>query len=174
MIKMALRHSRMANSFLWHGSVEQKQHILTKNDTYKICRSCFGLSKNSKRGGSAIWAPRNIGSDLEKVENFGFPTLEVWKWKGVQKGGQPFRMLVPIKYIIIWSSDESFRGHISIFWHNHYGISDIAICPPFAPPFSIFLFLKKVELHILPESKINLIRRLVPKIRYFKVKNVVF
>ena len=160
----------MTNSFLWHGSVEQKQHILTKDDTYKICRSCFGLSKNSKRGGSAIWAPRNIGSDLEKVENFGFSTLEVWKWKG----GQPFQMLVPIKYIIIWSSDESFRGHISIFWHNHYGISDIAICPPFAPPFSIFLFLKKVELHILPESKINLIRCLGPKIRYFIVKNVVF
>ena len=67
----------MADSFLRHGSVEQKQHILTKNDTYKICRSCFGLSKNSKRGGSAIWAPRNIGSDLEKVENFGFSTLEV-------------------------------------------------------------------------------------------------
>ena len=133
----------MANSFLWHGSVEQKQHILTKNDTYKICRSCFGLSKNSKRGGSAIWAPRNIGSDLEKVENFGFSTLEVWKWKGGQKGGQPFRMLVPIKYIIIWSSDESFRGHISIFWHNHYGISDIAICPPFAPPFFNFFIFEK-------------------------------
>ena len=97
-----------------------------------------------KGGGSAIWAPRNIGSDLEKVENFGFSTLEVWKWKGGQKGGQPFRMLVPIKYIIIWSSDESFRGHISIFWHNHYGISDIAICPPFAPPlFQFFYFWKK-------------------------------
>ena len=130
--------------------------------------------RGAKRGGSAIWAPRNIGSDLEKVENFGFSTLEVWKWKGGQKGGQPFRMLVPTKYTIIWDSDESFRGHFCIFWHNHYGISDIAICPPFAPPFWKFLFLKKVELHILPESKINLIRRLVPKIRYFKVKNVVF
>ena len=96
--------------------------------------------RGAKRGGSAIWAPRNIGSDLEKVENFGFPTLEVWKWKG----GQPFRMLVPIKYIIIWSSDESFRGHISIFWHNHYGISDIAICPPF---FNFFIFEKSGTSH---------------------------
>ena len=94
--------------------------------------------------------------------------------KGGQKGGQPFRMLVPTKYTIICDSDKSFRGHIFIFWHNHYGISDIAICPPFAPLFSKFLFLKKVELHILSESKINLIWRLVPKIRYFKVKNVVF
>ena len=130
--------------------------------------------RGAKRGGSAIWAPRNIGSDLEKVENFGFSTLEVWKWKGGQKGGQPFRMLVPTKYTIIWDSDESFRGHFCIFWHNHYGISDIAICPPLCPPFSKSLFLKKVELHILPESKINLISRLVPKIRYFKVKNVIF
>ena len=135
--------------------------------------------RGAKRGGSAIWAPRNIGSDLEKVENFRFPTLEVWKWKGGhekggQKGGQSFRMLVPTKYTIICDSDESFRGHFFIFWHNHYGISDIAICPPFAPLFSKFLFLKKVELHILSESKINLIWRLVPKIRYFKVKNVVF
>ena len=105
-----------------------------------------------KKGGSAIWAPRNIGSDLEKVENFGFSTLEVWKWKGGQKGGawkggakggQPFRMLVPIKYIIIWSSDESFRGHISIFWHNHYGISDIPICPPLCPPFFNFFIFEK-------------------------------
>ena len=137
----------------------------------------------AKKGGSAIWAPMNIGSDLEKVENFDFFTREVWKWKGGQKGGhekggqkggQPSRMLVPTKYTIIWDSDESFRGHFCIFWHNRYDISDIAICPPFAPLFSKFLFLKKVELHILPESKINLIRRLVPKIRYFKVKNVVF
>jgi len=130
----------------------------------------------AKRGGSAIWAPRNIGSDLEKVKNFGFSTLQVWKWKGGgQKERQPSRMLVPTKYTIIWDSDESFRGHFCIFWHNHYGISDIAICPPFAPSlFSISLLLKKVELHILPESKINLIRRLVPKIRSFKVKNVVF
>ena len=173
----------MADSFLWHGSVEQKQHILTKNDTYKICRSCFGLSKNSKRGGKK-GGQRHLGTQEywvrpRKSGKFWFFHSKGMKmkggaWKGGAKGGQPFRMLVPIKYIIIWSSDESFRGHISIFWHNHYGISDIAICPPFAPPFSIFLFLKKVELHILPESKINLIRRLVPKIRYFKVKNVVF
>ena len=138
----------------------------------------------AKRGGSTLWAPMNIGSDLQKVENFEFSTLEVCKWikggarrgheKGGQKGWQPFRMLVPTKYTIIWDSDESFRGHFCIFWHNHYGISDIAICPPFAPLFSKFLFLKKRELHILPESKINFIRRLVPKIRYFKVKNVVF
>ena len=146
----------------------------------KFVDHVLDFPKIQKGGGSAIWAPRNIGSDLEKVENFGFSTLEVWKWKeggqkgwrekGVQKGEQPFRMLVPIKYIIIWSSDESFRGHISIFWHNHYGISDIAICPPFAPPFSKFLFSKRVEFHILPESKINFRRALVPKIRYFKVK----
>ena len=145
----------------------------------KFVDHVLDFPKIQKGGGSAIWAPRNIGSDLEKVENFGFSTLEVWKWKGMQKGAhekgvQPSRMLVPTKYTIIWDSDESFRGHFCIFWHNHYGISDIAICPPFAPLFSKFLFLKKVELHILSESKINLIWRLVPKIRYFKVKNVVF
>ena len=95
-------------------------------------------------------------------------------WKGGAKGGQRFRTLVPIKCTIIWSSDESFRGDIWFFWQNHYGISNIAICPPFAPPFSKLLFLKKVEPHILPESKINFIRALVPKIRYVKVKNVIF
>ena len=67
--------------------------------------------------------------------------------KGGQKGGQPFRMLVPTKYTIIWDSDESFRGHFCIFWHNHYGISNIPICPPFAPPlpplFLNFYFWKK-------------------------------
>ena len=142
-------HSRMANSFLGNGSVQLKQRILTKNDTCKICRTCFGLSKNSKRGGSALWTPMNIGSDLQKVENCEFPTLEVCKWKGGQKGGhekgrqkggQPFRMLVPTKYTIIWDSDESFRGHFCIFWHNHYGISDIAICPPLPPFFQNVYF----------------------------------
>ena len=86
-------------------------------------------------------------------------------------GGHRFRTLVPIIYNIIWSSDESFGGYICIFWHNHYGASNIDICPPpLPPPFSKFLFFKKMELHILPESKINVIRHLVPKIRYFKVK----
>ena len=54
-------------------------------------------------------------------------------------------------------------------WHLKY-----SYLPPFAPPFSKLLFLKKVEPHILPESKINFIRALVPKIRYVKVKNVIF
>ena len=144
MIKMALRHSRMANSFLWHGFVEQKQHILTKNDTYKICRSCFGLSKNSKRGGKK-GGQRHLGTQEywvrpRKSGKFWFSHSRGMKMKG---GGQPFRMLVPIKYIIIWSSDESFRGHISIFWHNHYGISDIAICPPLCPPFFNFFIFEK-------------------------------
>ena len=137
----------MANSFLWHGSVEQKQHILTKNDTYKICRSCFGLSKNSKRGGKK-GGQRHLGTQEywvrpRKSGKFCFSHSRGMKMKGGAKGGQPFRMLVPIKYIIIWSSDESFRGHISIFWHNHYGISDIAICPPFAPPFFNFFIFEK-------------------------------
>ena len=152
------RHSRMANSFLWHGSVEQKQHILTKDDTYKICRSCFGLSKNSKKGakrrGQRHLRTQEYWVRPRKSGKFWFFHSRGMKMKGggqkggrekwVQKGGQPFRMLVPIKYIIIWSSDESFRGHISIFWHNHYGISDIAICPPFAHPlFQFFYFWKK-------------------------------
>ena len=98
----------------------------------------------AKRGGSTLWVLMNIESDLKKAGNFEFFTLEVCRWKGgqkggrekgVQKGGQRFRTLVPTKYIIIWSSDESFRGHISIFWKNHYGTSNIATCPPFAPPF---------------------------------------
>ena len=41
----------MANSFLGNGSVWLKQRVLTENDTYKICRKSFGVSKNSKREG---------------------------------------------------------------------------------------------------------------------------
>ena len=138
------------------------------------------FKKGGQKGGAAPSGhPGILGPTSKKWKILVFPLYRYENERGGArkrgaKGGQPFRMLVPTKYTIIWDSDESFRGHFCIFWHNHYGISDIAICPPFAPPFWKFLFLKKVELHILPESKINLIRRLVPKIRYFKVKNVVF
>ena len=56
-------YSRMANSFLGNGSVQQlQQRILTKNDTCKICRTCFGLSKNSKRGGGKKGRQRPLGT----------------------------------------------------------------------------------------------------------------
>ena len=45
--------------------------------------------------------------------------------------------------------------------------------PPL-PPFSEILFFEKVRSEISPESKINIIRPLVPSIRYLEVKNVDF
>ena len=148
----------------------------------KFVDNVLDFPKIQKGGAAPSGHPGILGPTSKKWKIFVFPLYRYENErggkrggtkKGGKRGGQPFRMLVPTKYTIIWDSDESFRGHFCIFWHNHYGISNIAICPPFAPPFLKFLFLKKVELHILPESKINLIRRLVPKIRYFKVKNVV-
>ena len=84
------KHSRMANSFLGTGSVEQKQHILTKNDTYKICRSCFGLSKNSKKGGKK-GGQRHLGTQEywvrpRKSGKFWFFHSRGMKMKGGAKG----------------------------------------------------------------------------------------
>ena len=84
----------MANSFLGTGSVEQKQHILTKNDTYKICRSCFGLSKNSKKGGKK-GGQRHLGTQEywvrpRKSGKFWFFHSRGMKMKGGQKGGAAF------------------------------------------------------------------------------------
>ena len=72
----------------------------------KFVDNVLDFPKIQKGGGSAIWAPRNIGSDLEKVENFGFPLYRYDNARGgtrggTKKGGQPFRMLVPTKYTII-------------------------------------------------------------------------
>ena len=46
--------------------------------------------RGAKKGGSAIWAPLNIGFDLEKVENFDFFTREYENERGGQKGGAAF------------------------------------------------------------------------------------
>ena len=46
--------------------------------------------------------------------------------------------------------------------------------PPLPPLFLKFNFLEKVRSEISPESKINIIRPLVPSIRYLEVKNVDF
>ena len=46
-----LRHSKRTDSFLGNGSVQRKQSILRKNDTYINCRGDVELSKYTKRGG---------------------------------------------------------------------------------------------------------------------------
>ena len=84
----------MANSFLGPGFLEQKQHILTKNDTYKICRSCFGLSKNSKKGGKK-GGQRHLGTQEywvrpRKSGKFLFFHSIGMKMKGGAKGGAAF------------------------------------------------------------------------------------
>ena len=157
-------HSKRTNSFLGHGSVQRKQSILRKNDKYINCRGDLELSKYTKRGGKkggrSLWMLMNIGSQLQKWEKFTISALEVWIRKGVQKGGHHFRMLVPTICTMIRSSGGCFRGQICIFWSSHCVNSNIIGCPPFAPPFSSFHFLKNLQPQIFPESKIKFVRPL--------------
>ncbi len=54
-------------------------------------------------------------------------------------------------------------------WHLKY-----SYLPPFAPPFHNFLFSKRAELHILPESKNQLHMSSGSKDTLFQSKNIVF
>ena len=102
------------------GLYRKKTAFWRKMIHTKFVEHRLDFPKIQKGGGNDLWVHMNIGSDLKKVEFFKFSTLEICKWKGGQKGGQRFRTLVPTKYTIIWSSDESFRGEIWIFLKNHY------------------------------------------------------
>ena len=84
-------HSKMANSFLGHGSVQLKQSILTKNDKCKICRGPFELFKFEKRGGKKGGQP-SIGTDEQWVQPQKSGKFRIFYPGGSNmKGGAPDR-----------------------------------------------------------------------------------
>ena len=88
-------HSKRSNSFLGNGSVQRKQSILRKNDTYINCRGDVELSKYTKRGGKKggqksldAHEHRIPASKMEKIHDFCSGGLNT---KGCAKGGASFQ-----------------------------------------------------------------------------------
>ena len=84
-------HSKRANSFLGNVSVQPKQSILRKNDTYINCREDPELSKCTKRGGKKGGQRSLVAHELRrralkmrKIHNF-YPGGS--NMKGGAKGG---------------------------------------------------------------------------------------
>jgi len=94
--------------------------------------------------------------------------------KGGRKGGHRSRILVPMKDIKLRSCTSNFWGKIHIFSYSHMVISIAHTCPPFAPPFLKFLFLKNMISQDSPESKINFIRWFLTQMWYLKLKKLNF
>ena len=162
--------------FLWALILPSSIFVSTiKNlaSEWKICIQTFWLS-NFKTAPNRFW---NIFAsiffwksfDVNEMRRMKKFQVRIWHQnlsvggpnkKGMQKGGHHFRMLVPTICTMIRSSGGCFRGQICIFWSSHCVNSNIIGCPPFAPPFSSFHFLKNLQPQIFPESKIKFVRPL--------------
>ena len=90
-----IHHGKRTDSFLGNGSVQRKQSILRKNDTYINCRGDPELSKYTKRGGKKggqksldAHEHRIPASKMGKIHDFCSGGLNT---KGGAKGGASFQ-----------------------------------------------------------------------------------